>query len=66
MAEDKQKTIRCPRCNYERAEIHNLIIAGTVRKIGETIICPKCQKRRTHNEILNHSNTSSINIIRIC
>ncbi len=45
MAEDKPKTIRCPRCNYERAEIHNLIIAGTVRKIGETIICPKCQKK---------------------
>ena len=45
MAEDKQKTIRCPRCNYERAEIHNLIIAGTVRKIGETIICTKCQKK---------------------
>ena len=35
MAEDKQKTIRCPRCNYERDEIHNLIIAGTVRKIGK-------------------------------
>ena len=48
MAEDKQKTISCPRCNYERAEIHNLIIAGTVRKIGETIICPKCQKKGGH------------------
>ena len=65
MAEDKQKTIRCPRCNYERAEIHNLIIAGTVRKIGETIICPKCQKRRTHNEIFNHINNIAYNTIHI-
>lgn len=45
MSDDKQRTITCPRCNYDRAEIHNIVMADVGVKVGETIKCPKCQKK---------------------
>lgn len=46
------RTVICPRCKKDYAEIHDLVMADTGIKIGETIKCPRCQKRRTHNEVL--------------
>lgn len=38
------RTVICPRCKYEHAEIHDLVFADTGIKIGETIRCTRCQR----------------------
>ncbi|QRN90256.1 hypothetical protein JRU67_09290 [Mammaliicoccus sciuri] len=40
---EEYKHIICPRCNYIFAELHDVVMADTGTKIGETIKCPKCQ-----------------------
>lgn len=44
------RTVICPRCKYDYAEIHDLVFADTSIKIGETIRCPRCQKNKEENQ----------------
>lgn len=34
----------CPRCNYNNAELHEIVMADTGWVLDHTVICPNCQK----------------------
>lgn len=46
MAEEKTRTMTCPLCGYEHAEIHDLVAADTGVKYKVILICPNCKNER--------------------